>query len=205
MKLSVSVRRFGPVGRMAPVLLLFGCSTPGVAKSPAPATQTAPTPRPAAVSAPGAVPALPDRLSDAAYWKLETDISEPGGYFQIEDNYTSNEMEVGQLFTMLRVAGVSGGVFMGVGPEQNFTYIAAIRPKMAFIVDIRRQAVMQHLMFKAMFEMAPTRGLHFNLVREAASAGIDSGTSIRESGKRIGRWRPIQLVGARTMRASWTG
>jgi hypothetical protein len=34
---------------------------------------------------------------------------------------------------------------MGVGPEQNFTYIASIRPQMVFIVDIRRQAVMQHL------------------------------------------------------------
>ena len=181
MKLSVSVRRFGPVGYMATGLLLFGCSTPGVAKSPAPATQTAPTPPP--TSAPASAPAaasLPDRLSDAAYWKLETDISEPGGYFQIEDNYTSNEMEVGQLFTMLRVAGVGGGVFMGVGPEQNFTYIAAIRPKMAFIVDIRRQAVMQHLMFKAMFEMAPDRADFISILfAKSRPAGIDSTTSIQ--------------------------
>ena len=32
----------------------------------------------------------------------------------------------------------AGGVYIGVGPEQNFTYIAA-RPEMAFIVDIRRE------------------------------------------------------------------
>ena len=45
---------------------------------------------------------------------------------------------------MLRETGVQGGVYLGVGPEQNLTYIAAIHPAMAFIVDIRRQAVMQH-------------------------------------------------------------
>src|SRR6188508_2959544 len=68
--------------------------------------------------------ALPDRLGDAEYWKLVSDISEPGGYFRITDNYTSNEREVGPLATMLREAGVKGGVYIGVGPEQNFSYIA---------------------------------------------------------------------------------
>lgn len=101
--------------------------------------------------------ALPERLSDRAFWQLVTDISEPGGYFRIEDNFTSNETEVGQIFLLLRERGVAGGVFLGVGPEQNYTYIAAIRPRMAFIIDIRRQAVVQHLMFKAMFEMSRDR------------------------------------------------
>ncbi len=101
--------------------------------------------------------ALPTRLADSTFWKLVSDISEPGGFFRITDNFTSNEMEVGELMTMLRSTGVSGGVYVGVGPEQNFSYIAAIRPKMAFVVDIRRQAVMQHLMFKAMFELSKDR------------------------------------------------
>lgn len=100
---------------------------------------------------------LPERLADSAFWQLVSDVSEPGGYFRIEDNFTSNETEVGQIFTMLREEGVRGDVFLGVGPEQNFTYIAAIRPRMAFIIDIRRQAVVQHVMFKAMFEMAADR------------------------------------------------
>ena len=124
--------------------------------------------------------ALPDRLSDSAFWKLEQDISEPGGYFRIEDNYTSNEMEIGELFTMLRTASVSGDVYMGVGPEQNFTYIAAIRPKMAFVVDIRRQAVMQHLMFKAVFEMARDRADFISLLlSKPRPPGLDSATSIQ--------------------------
>jgi hypothetical protein len=100
---------------------------------------------------------IPTRLSDAEYWNLITTISEPGGYFRIVDNFTSNEREIGQLYTMLRERGASGGVFVGVGPEQNFTYIAAIRPAMAFIVDIRRQAVVQHLMYKAIFELSADR------------------------------------------------
>ena len=100
---------------------------------------------------------LPARLSDADFWKLVSDISEPGGYFRIADNFTSNENEIGGIFTQLRKAGVQGGVYIGVGPEQNLTYVAAIRPAMAFVVDIRRQAVMQHLLFKAVFEMSKDR------------------------------------------------
>ena len=107
---------------------------------------------------------LPARLSDGAFWKLQGDISEPGGYFRIIDNYTSNEQEVGQVFTLLREMGISGGVYLGVGPEQNYTYMAAIRPSLAFIVDIRRQAVVQHLMFKAIFEMAKDRADFLSLL-----------------------------------------
>jgi len=129
--------------------------------------------------APSVQGGLPERLNDKDYWKLETDISEPGGYFRIEDNYTSNEMEIGQLYAMLREGHVDGDVYMGVGPEQNFTYIAAIRPKMAFIIDIRRQAIMQHLMFKAMFELAKDRADFISvLFSKPRPPGLDTSTSI---------------------------
>ena len=124
---------------------------------------------------------LPERLNDKDYWKLLNDISEPGGYFRIEDNYTSNEGEVGQLATMLRAAHVVGGVYMGVGPEQNLSYIAAVRPTMAFICDIRRQAVMQHLMFKAVFELAKDRADFISILfSKPRPAGLDSTTSIQK-------------------------
>jgi hypothetical protein len=124
---------------------------------------------------------LPDRLSDAEFWALVDSISEPGGYFQIQDNFTSNEREIGQLFTMIRDKGIRGNVYMGVGPEQNLTYMAAIRPKMAFIVDIRRQAAMQHLMFKAIFEMANDRADFISLlVSKPRPAGIDTSTAIQK-------------------------
>ena len=125
---------------------------------------------------------LPTRISDADFWAMvdTAGISEPGGYFRITDNFTSNEREIGQLYTMLRERGTSGGVYMGVGPEQNFTYIAAIRPQMAFIVDIRRQAVMQHLMFKAIFEMAKDRAEFISILfSKPRPQGLDSSTAIQ--------------------------
>ena len=71
-------------------------------------------------------------------------------------------------------------MYLGVGPEQNFSYIAAIRPVMAFIVDIRRQAVVQHLMFKAMFELAPDRADFISLLfSKPRPAGLDRSTPIQ--------------------------
>jgi hypothetical protein len=168
------------------------CSRPSVTTPPAaPPTTTGPAAAINVAVAPKAPSdALPERLNSSEYWQLLSDISEPGGYFRIEDNYTSNEMEVGQLFTMLRQQNVSGDVYMGVGPEQNFTYIAAIRPRMAFIVDIRRQAVMQHLMYKVMFEMAKDRGDFVSILfGKARPAGIDSTTHIQKIWE---LYRPVQ-------------
>jgi hypothetical protein len=136
----------------------------------------------AAAAAPyqAAAPSLPDHLSDAEFWKLVSDISEPGGFFRITDNFTSNEPEVGRVFTTLRESGVAGGVYLGVGPEQNLTYIAAIRPAMAFVVDIRRQAVMQHMMFKAVFELAKDRADFIALLfSKPRPADLDATTPIQ--------------------------
>jgi hypothetical protein len=136
----------------------------------------------AVLAAPSQAPApsLPDRLSDAEFFNLVSDISEPGGSFFIADNFTSNELEVGRVFTMLRERGVAGGVYLGVGPEQNLTYIAAIRPAIAFVVDIRRQAVMQHLMFKAVFELANDRADFIALLfSKPRPADLDGTTPIQ--------------------------
>ena len=57
---------------------------------------------------------------------------------------------------MLSAVG-TGGVYVGVGPDQNFTYVSAMRPRIAFIVDIRRQNMLQHLMYKALIEMSSDR------------------------------------------------
>ncbi|MEX2154840.1 MAG: hypothetical protein WD825_15970 [Gemmatimonadaceae bacterium] len=147
--------------------------------------------------APPAARELPERLSDSAFWALASSISEPGGYFRIEDNFTSNETEVGQIFTMLRDRRISGDVFLGVGPEQNFTYIAAIRPKMAFIIDIRRQAVMQHLMFKAMFELAADRADFISILfAKPRPPGLAAGSSIQEI------WEAFRTVASDSAMAS---
>ena len=57
----------------------------------------------------------------------------------------------------LKKRGVRGGAYVGVGPDQNFSYIAAIRPDVAFIVDVRRDNLLLHLLFKSLFTLARTR------------------------------------------------
>jgi hypothetical protein len=99
---------------------------------------------------------LPSELSDAAFWKLVTDLSEPDGYFQLEI-VTSNENTYQNPIPEMTKAAKPPAVYLGVGPEQNFTYIAALQPKLAFIVDIRRDMMLEHLMYKAVFEMSADR------------------------------------------------
>jgi hypothetical protein len=101
-------------------------------------------------------PSVPDKLSDNEFWKLINESSEPGGYFR-SDNFVSNESTFQHVIPKLKKQIKPGGVYLGVGPEQNFTYIAALQPKVAFITDIRRQNMLQHLMYKALFEISSTR------------------------------------------------
>jgi len=99
---------------------------------------------------------LPEQLSDEAFWKIIESFSEDGGYFTSE-NFSSNELGYQTLIPKLLGIVKPGAVYMGVGPEQNFQYIAGLKPKIAFIIDIRRQNMIQHLMYKAAFEMASNR------------------------------------------------
>ena len=99
---------------------------------------------------------LPSRLSDREYWQLIDDFSEPNGFFR-SDNLVSNEDTFQYVIPRLREIVKPGGVYLGVGPDQNFTYIAALKPRMVFITDIRRGNLHAHLMYKALFELAPSR------------------------------------------------
>jgi hypothetical protein len=99
---------------------------------------------------------LPSRLSDSTFWKLVTDFSEPGGFFR-SDNFVSNETMYQWVIPDLLRTTKTGGVYLGVGPDQNFTYIVALKPKMSFIFDIRRQNMLTHLMYKAIIEQSTDR------------------------------------------------
>jgi hypothetical protein len=99
---------------------------------------------------------LPERFSDAEFWNLVTDFSEPGGYFR-SDNFVSNESTFQHVIPELKKRTKPGGVYLGVGPDQNFTYIVALQPKVAFITDIRRNNMLLHLMYKALFELSDNR------------------------------------------------
>ena len=93
-------------------------------------------------------------LGDQDFWRLIETLSEPPGSFTISDNLVSNEPHVAE---NARRLGPTGGVYIGVGPEQNFSYIARVRPAMAFIVDIRRENRDLHLLYKALFEISADR------------------------------------------------
>jgi hypothetical protein len=97
---------------------------------------------------------LPPAMGDQEFWRLSASLSEPPGTFTVSDNFVSNEPQVSENARWLRRAG---GVYIGVGPEQNFTYIARLRPSMAFVVDIRRENRNLHLLYKALFEIASSR------------------------------------------------
>ena len=100
--------------------------------------------------------AVPTQPGAPAFASAVAALSEPGGYFDT-DNLISNESSYQQVLPELQRRHVRGGAYIGVGPDQNFTYIASTRPAVAYIVDIRRDNVLLHLLFKALFHHARTR------------------------------------------------
>ncbi|MBS1809724.1 MAG: hypothetical protein JST84_16300 [Acidobacteria bacterium] len=104
-----------------------------------------------------------ESLSAAEFSRLSREMSEDGGYFR-SDNFTSNETPYLHIVEKLKQLAASGGAYIGVGPEQNFTYIAKVRPQIAILLDIRRQAILQHLMYKAVFHVSPTRAQFLSLL-----------------------------------------
>ena len=99
---------------------------------------------------------VPSKLDDKAFWRLVTEFSESGGRFP-SDNFVSNEIHYQTVLPRLAKSIAPGGIYVGVGPDQNFTYIVGLKPRLAFIVDIRRQNLLHHLLYKAVAELSPTR------------------------------------------------
>jgi hypothetical protein len=88
--------------------------------------------------------------------RLIADLSEPEGYFD-SDNFVSNEGAYLKILPDLKRQGISGGAYIGVGPDQNYSYIAQIKPQIAFLIDIRRHNALEHLYFKALFQLSFNR------------------------------------------------
>jgi hypothetical protein len=151
---------------------------------------------------------LPIALSDEEFWTLIKDSSEQPGTFTLSDNFVSNE----PLFVEnLRRLRPGGGVYIGVGPEQNFSYIARLRPEMAFIVDIRRENRSLHLLYKALFELCEDRvdfvsrlfsrprpaGLHASADVDTLFRAYNSAPPLQEQYSRTAALVREHLVGAR--------
>jgi hypothetical protein len=125
---------------------------------------------------------LPARLDNGSFWKLIADLSEPSGEFQSE-NLLSNETDFPGVMATLKNTVPSAGVYLGVGPEQNFNYIATIRPRMAIIIDIRRQNMIEHFLYKALFELSPDRSAFISRLfsrRSAPEYGLTSASPAAE-------------------------
>ena len=95
-------------------------------------------------------------LSHDSFGALIERLSGEPGYFDT-DNLISNESSYLHVIPDLEAREIKGGAYLGVGPCQNFSYIAHIQPSIAIIVDIRRDNMLLHLLYKALFEMADDR------------------------------------------------
>ena len=123
---------------------------------------------------------LPASLTDKELWALVEEMSEPNGSFQ-SDNLLSNEIVFTRIVPELVARVKPGGVYLGVGPEQNFTYMAAIRPRIAFITDIRRGNLHMQLMYKALFELSADRAEFVSrLFTKPRPPGLTATSSVTE-------------------------
>ena len=140
------------------------------------------TPRrsPLVVDPPSISDTLPTRLSDAEFWETIEAFSEPGGEFRSE-NLLSNEDKLQDVIPKLKERIKPGGVYVGVGPEQNFTYVLAFEPKLSFIVDIRRDNMLEHLLYKAIFELSKDRAdFVSHLFSRPRPKGLNADSSVGE-------------------------
>ena len=116
------------------------------------------------------------RAVDSSFAGVIARLSESGGYFD-SDNIISNEASYLQIASQLTKVGVRGGVYIGVGPDQNFSYIALIRPRVAFMLDVRRDNMLEHLLFKSLFAISRNRLEYLlRLFGKAVPADIESFT-----------------------------
>jgi hypothetical protein len=122
---------------------------------------------------------LPDKLSDHDFWTMLNGFSEPGGTF-VSDNIISNELEFQRVIPDVQRLGPHN-VYMGVGPEQNFTYIVAFKPSMAFIVDIRKGNLLLQLTYKALVETSSNRAEFMShLFARQQPTGVGPNSTARE-------------------------
>lgn len=137
---------------------------------------------------------IPARLTDQEFWRLASEFSEPDGTYHSE-NLVSNEIRFQQIVPQLVSKVKPGGVYVGVGPEQNFTYISAVRPNMVFIVDIRRGNLDLHLIYKALFEMSADRAEFVSrLFSRARPAGLSATSTATEIFNAVRRAAPSQAL-----------
>ena len=141
---------------------------------------------------------LPSRIADDDFWRMVTSFSERAGTFP-SDNLLSNETTLQHVIPELTRTVKPGGVYLGVGPEQNFTYMVALRTRMAFIFDIRRGNLALHLIYKALFEMSADRAEFVSrLFARKRPEGLTANSTIAEIFAAVAKEDPPSRCTSRT-------
>jgi hypothetical protein len=96
------------------------------------------------------------------------------------DNLVSNEDSYPRVAGELAARAPAGSVYLGVGPDQNFSLIAACRPTWAFIVDRRRGNALLHLLHKALFTLADDRFGYLSRLTARAGRAVGAGANAAE-------------------------
>jgi hypothetical protein len=148
-----------------------------------------------------AADSLPERLTDDEFWHIASDFSERAGTFQ-SDNLLSNERWFQHVVPSLVQRAKQHRVYVGVGPEQNFTYIVALKPKMAFIVDVRRGNFDFQLIYKALFELSADRADFVSrLFSRPRPEGLTTQSTADDIFTAIASAQPSDTLYSRNMRA----
>src|SRR5262245_45829191 len=122
---------------------------------------------------------IPEQISDQEFWRTVTEFSEPTGAYT-GDNWISNEASIQNVIPPLRQLTKPGGAYIGVGPEQNFTYMWALQSRLGFVVDIRRQNMLTVMLFKALFELSADRAdFVSHLFSRRRPTGVNANTDIK--------------------------
>jgi hypothetical protein len=150
------------------------------------------------------VAAAPPSIDDAAFADLITRLSEPGGTFQPSGGYDSDNLVSNERSYQAPLAELtaSGTAYLGVGPEQNFSYIAQLQPSIAFIVDLRRDNLLLQLMYKALFELSANRVAFVSrLFGRAVPGGLGPTVSVDVLMRRFAAARPSRAIASATSTA----
>jgi hypothetical protein len=153
---------------------------------------------------PQATQPLPDRLTDAQFWQLSQTFSETDGTFHSE-NLVSNEIRFQTIVPELMRTVKPGRAYIGVGSEQNFTYITAVRPSIAFIVDLRRGNLDLHLIYKTLFELSRDRADFVSrLFSRPRPDGLTASSSVDEIFAAYAGVQPSEALYAANLQANTT-
>jgi hypothetical protein len=153
-------------------------------------------------TAAGPAPAVA-ALSDREFWRLSSSFSEPDGTFHSE-NLVSNESTFQSVLPELATTAKAGRAYVGVGSEQNFTYITTVRPSIGFIVDIRRGNLDLHLLYKAFFELSADRAEFVSrLFARPRPAGLNAKSTAFEIFTAFQSARPSETLYAENLRAAY--